>query len=98
MGTYQLLTHTLYMEVIITTDENPVIVVGKMKSALCQFIFACVSNPEINEILYMTNNATFTRLTQMIKDPTEVFKIVNYMYSILFMGNTPQGHLFRIMM
>jgi hypothetical protein len=27
-----------------------------------------------------------------------LFKITNYMFSVLFMGNTPTGHLFRIMM
>lgn len=89
-----------YIEVVIQSDENPMIVVGKLKAILCEFVYSCANIPEIKSILYMTNDDTFTKFFYQIKgnNQIELMKIVNYMYSILFMGNTAQGHLFRIMM
>ena len=89
-----------YFEVTVVSDEVPMVVVGVIKSVLSQFISTCIRVNEISNILSMINNETYSKFYNMIKDDDqiELFKITNYMYSILFMGNTPTGHLFRIMM
>jgi hypothetical protein len=92
-----------YIEIVIGSKEKdlpPLVVEGNIKVALSEFVYSCVTNQEIKSILYMINNDTFTRFFHLIKDKNqvEIMKIVNYMYSILFMGNVSNGHLFRIMM
>lgn len=92
-----------YIEIVVNKQEQdlpPLVVEGNIKSALTEYIYSCVMVEDIRSILILINNDTFGKLQYMIKDkdPVELMKIVNYMYSILFMGNTNNGHLFRIMM
>ena len=87
-----------YLEITILGDEIPMAVVGKIKTCLSQFIYSCTENNDISEILHMINSNTYNSFCNLIKDQAELFKITNYMYSVLFMGNSSSGHLFRIMM
>jgi hypothetical protein len=87
-----------YLEITVLGDEIPMAVVGKIKTCLSQFIYSCTENNDISEILHMINSNTYNSFCNLIKDQAELFKITNYMYSVLFMGNSSSGHLFRIMM
>ena len=87
-----------YLEITVLSDEIPMVVVGKIKTCLSQFIYSCTENNDISEILHMINSNTYNSFCNLIKDQAELFKITNYMYSVLFMGNSSSGHLFRIMM
>lgn len=89
-----------FFEVTIDSDALPIAVVGEIKAALSRFIYSTTIMEEIGNILNMVNNETYGKLCNMLKgeDTADLFKITNYMYSVLFMGNIPTGHLFRIMM
>jgi hypothetical protein len=93
-------TTNRYIEIIVLSDDDPMIVVGNLKSILCNFICNCTVDQDIRSILYSINNKVFSTLDHMVKmqNQLDLMKVVNYMYSILFMGNVAQGHLFRIMM
>ena len=87
-----------FFEVVVIGDEIPVVVVGKIKTALNQFVYSCTNNEEISQILHMINADTYNDFYKLAQDQAELFKLTNYMYSVLFMGNVSEGHLFRIMM
>ena len=89
-----------FFEITVVGEDEPLGVVGRIKNVLGQFVYSCTAVEEISNILHMINADTYNKLYVMVKDQdqAELFKIVNYMYSILFLGNIPTGHLFRIMM
>jgi hypothetical protein len=89
-----------FFEVTIDSNVLPIAVVGEIKAALSRFIYSTTIVEEISNILNMVNNETYTKFCNMLKgeNSADLFKITNYMFSVLFMGNTPTGHLFRIMM
>ena len=89
-----------FFEVTIDSNILPIAVVGEIKAALSRFIYSTTIVEEISNILNMVNNETYSKFCNMLKneDTADLFKITNYMFSVLFMGNIPTGHLFRIMM
>lgn len=89
-----------FFEVTIDSNVLPIAVVGEIKAALSRFIYSTTIVEEISNILNMVNNETYGKFCNMLKseDTADLFKITNYMFSVLFMGNIPTGHLFRIMM